>query len=603
MARSCGIRIGPRRFELVVLDGSAKRHKISAYHVGEFDPAAAAAFAEGDISGVSAALKEAAKTHRIPSDNVGVVMSTDHVAFRRVTLPFSDRAKIDQVLKFEIESELPQFDIDEVVVDYHVMSENDSGAELLVSAVPKHDVQTVIAACEKAGIEPLEIELEATAMVNAAFTADMCHIDDAQLLVHVGEHSTSVAVVAGAELREFRVIHIGAMTHLMRELDEVEGAEDAETEVTFDADGNEVPVEGGATPMTDIDMQRKVDQAVKRIKREIGRTISAARTPQDIEAIYVSGTEMPGLVGSEILGVPVYVLDCFDGDSGQPADGFGQLVAAYGGAVHQLGGGHLKPSLRREDLRYTGTWERLEFPVAFAALMLATFLGLLNIVQMQKINWMNQTGAFQRLKLSNLYIVGSDKNPLSVPIMKRPRENSETYAKLLEGYDKLRARAERYASVRSVRDLPEDLPQPIDEFVNVRTQVDKLATAAELLTGGASDYEPPPSAFTAMTLVVDLLSSNPAWRPSIYDIKADYIPEKRDGLPEHTKVTLKVVFFAKDTVEASTHFNTFRNELKTKPWFLEIDPSSDKALPDSNGIIIESLSIHVDPKKAPGASS
>lgn len=602
MARSCGIRIGPRRFELVVLDGSAKRHKISAYHVGEFAPADAAAFAEGDISGVAAALKEAAKTHRIPSENIGVVMSTDHVAFRRVTLPFSDRAKIEQVLKFEIESELPQFDIDDVVVDFHVMSENDSGAELLVSAVPKHDIQTVIAACEKAGIEPLEIELEATAMVNAAFTADMCHIDDAQLLVHVGEHSTSVAVVAGAELREFRVIHIGAMTHLMRELDEADASEDAETEVTFDSDGNEVPLPGRADPISDIDLQRKVEQAVKRIKREIGRTISAARTPQTIEAIYVSGTEMPGLVGSEILGVPVYVLDCFDGDSGQPADGFGQLVAAYGGAVHQLGGGHLKPSLRRDELRYTGTWERLEFPLAFAALMLATFLGLMNIVQMQKLNWMNQTGAFQRLKLSNLYLVGSDTNPMSVPIMKRPRD-SDAYKGLLDEYNALRDRAERYAAAASVRDLPEDLPSPIDEFSNVLTKVGKLAEEAGGLTGGNVDYEPPPSAFTAMTLVVDLLSSNPAWRPSIYDIKASYAQEKKGVWPEHTEVTLKVVFFAKDTVVASEHFDEFRNTLKTKPWFLELDPSSDKALPDSNGIIIESLSIHVDPKKAPEASN
>ena len=217
MARSCGIRIGPRRFELVVLDGSAKRHKISAYHVGEFSVEDAAAF-EGDVSGVASALKEAAKAHRIPTDNLSVVVASDRAAYRHLTVPFSERQKIDQVLKFEVESELPHFDIDDVVVDYHVMHENDAGAELLVTAVPKEDVQRAISACEKAGLEPLEIEVEGTAMVNAAFAADMCHIDDAQVLVHVGEHSTCVAVVAGAEVREFRTIHIGAMTHLSKEL-------------------------------------------------------------------------------------------------------------------------------------------------------------------------------------------------------------------------------------------------------------------------------------------------------------------------------------------------------------------------------------------------
>ena len=36
MARTCGIRIGPRRFEMVVLDGSPKMHRIVAYKSGEF---------------------------------------------------------------------------------------------------------------------------------------------------------------------------------------------------------------------------------------------------------------------------------------------------------------------------------------------------------------------------------------------------------------------------------------------------------------------------------------------------------------------------------------------------------------------------------------
>ena len=37
MARSCAFRIGPRRFELVTLDGSPKKHKITAYYAGEFE--------------------------------------------------------------------------------------------------------------------------------------------------------------------------------------------------------------------------------------------------------------------------------------------------------------------------------------------------------------------------------------------------------------------------------------------------------------------------------------------------------------------------------------------------------------------------------------
>src|SRR5690554_3732111 len=114
MARACGIRIGPRRFELFVLDGSPKKPKVVAsasgsYPAGEEGPAAAAR-----------ALKEAVRAHSVPRDNVGVAIDGHSAAFRKVQLPFSDPNKIEPVLKFEVESQLPQFAIDDVVVDFHV---------------------------------------------------------------------------------------------------------------------------------------------------------------------------------------------------------------------------------------------------------------------------------------------------------------------------------------------------------------------------------------------------------------------------------------------------------------------------------------------------
>lgn len=577
MARSCGIRIGPRRFELVVLDGSVKKHKISAYHVGEFSPEHAAAFAEGDVSGVAATLKDAAKAHRIPSDNVSIVVASDHAAFRRVTLPFSDRQKIDQVLKYEIESELPQFDIEDVVVDYHVMSENESGAELLVTAVPKDDVQRTLSACEKAGFEALEAELEGTAVVNAAFAADMCHIDDAQLLVHVGEHSTCVAVVAGAELREFRVIHIGAMTHLMADLD---GEMDAADDVAGEGGEEDGDHPAGGTSIDPIESSRRIDQAIKRIRRELGRTISAARTPQTIEAIYACGMELPGLIGGEVLGVPVYVLDCFDEDSGQPADGFGQLVGAYGGAYRQLGGGLLKPSLRRDELRFTGTWERLEFPVAFAALMLATFLGMLNIINMRKLDAMNYGGVLPKLQLSNLFMVGSPENRKSKPIMDPvPKDLAD--------------RAANYRGLDGQRLAP-GVTMPIDELQVIDEILAKKVLGLQKDVGEVQEIPLPPSAMSATTLVLEVLMGNPEWRPSLRSIESSLQGEK-GTTPEHIRVRLGATFFADDTVAASEHLNAFKRAVDAKSWSMGVSTVSTDAVTGDIGVSFDKLDILVNP--------
>ena len=586
MARSCGIRIGPRRFELVVLDGSPKRHKISAYYTGEFSPEDAVAYAAGDVTGVARDLKEAAKNHRIPTESVTAVIATDQAAFRRITLPFSDRQKIDQVLKFEIESELPQFDIDMVVVDYHILNSNDSGAELIVSAVPKADVSRAVQACEKAGFEALEVELEATAIVNAAFAADICHIEDAQLLVHVGEHSTCVVVVAGGEVKEFRVIHIGGMTHLASELElgsiatsDKEGDED-------DGDGDTESIDADVIGTIDpIEASRRTEQAVKRIRRELGRTISAARTPQEIEAIYVSGMDLPGLIGSEVMGVSVYVLDCFDADSGQPADGFGQLVASYGGAFRQLGGGQIKASLRRDDLRFTGTWERLEFPLAFAALMLATFLGMMNILQMRKLEKLSLQGVLPHLTSSNNFIVGGSPNKGNKG---RPRMNPVP-RDLVE-------RAKPYYTLNGP--LPDDLLPPLEELKVVESMINDKITELQKEVGDIQDVPLPPSAFAAMTLVLGVLTSNDEWRPSLRALSASYVKGKRDE-PEHISIKLTATFFAKDSFEAANHVDAFDRALKSQPWCGEdgVDDVTTDPIEGDAGLTFKSKTIRVDMSK------
>ena len=372
MARSCGLRIGPRRFELVVLDGSPKKHRITAFRTGEFPRDA-----DDPVGAAVSVLKEAAKTASIPGDNVRLVIDSGLGAFRTLKLPFDDDSKIESVLKFEIEGQFPQWSIDDVVVDWLKLDSIEKETNLLVAAVPKVDVSAVLALCEQASIEPLETELETTAMINAALSADICHIDDAQVLVHIGETSTSVVVMDSGQVRSMRAIHVGALSwELAAGGDEAAEAPDAGAEEgASDADAF-------AQAPTDPEAVRKhLQQIVTRLQRELGRTLSGARTINEIDAIYVCGTELPDLVGSTVMDVPVYVLDVFEEDGGQPADGTAPLVVAYGAALAAIGGGHVEARLRREELRFAGKFEKLELPLAIAALLLVTWLSVFNIFE------------------------------------------------------------------------------------------------------------------------------------------------------------------------------------------------------------------------------
>ncbi|MBK7642461.1 MAG: pilus assembly protein PilM [Planctomycetes bacterium] len=567
MARSCGIRIGPRRFELVVLDGSPKRHKIVSYVLGELPRATGDEVA--DLNEAAAALRAAAKEANVPTDSVGAAIDAGMGAFRTLHLPFADKAKIEEVLKFEVENLLPHWSIDDVVVDFLVVEEASESSELLITAVQKRDVRRPLAVCEKAGVEPFEMELETTAMVNAAMQGGLCPIDAAQILVHVGEYSTSVVVVDGGKVREMRAIHIGALTwELATPLTVEEETAEGEKPVS-------VPVV--ETPADPAERQRRIDQALKRIRRELGRTVSAARVAHPLQSIYVCGWELPDLIGTSILDVPVRELECFDSESGAPAQGRGQLVAAYGAALRQMGGGVLHPSLRREELRYSGAFERIELPIAVVFLLLVTLLGVWNIFLYKDHQVADESLRFWRESAMN-WLVGDLK-------------------KGQKGY--LEYPSEKV--VKYVKDMDQDTDRDrFEQLTVVRGMLLSEIKGLEKELGQDAEISYPQSSLTAATLVLDVLEKGgeAMGRPSLRMLRSTYRSGKVGGRPDSVDVSMDVSFFAENQADATGNYEAFRSALKQNPWCIEVEDRPTKALENGKGIAVASLTVQVDVSKA-----
>lgn len=562
MARSCGIRIGPRRYELVVLDGSPKKHKIAAYAMGDLPHAG-----EDAQAAAAAVLRAVVKEHGIPLDNVGVALDTGTAAFRVLKVPFSDKGKIEEVIKFEVESHLPQWNIDDIVVDFHVMDGNDVQSELLVTAVPKSEVQTVLDLCGRAGIEPLEAELETTAMVNAALASDLCTLENAQVLVHVGELSTSVVVVDGRRVREMRAIRLGAMA--------TEGpASGFETEAPADAEA--VP-ESPLEPRDPEESARRLEQAIKRIRRELGRTVSAARTLRPIDAVYVCGLDLPGLVGSRIQDAEVRALDVFQQDGGQPAEGSAALVVAYGVALRQLGGGELRPSLRREDLRYAGAFEKVELPLAVVALLAITFIGVWFIFLTKETEFVDHRLAYWR-NSAQKFLIGDLKAGKQGYLL----YPSDPMQKYLSNMDADTERSD-YEQLQYVNG---QLKQEIKKF--------------EKDLGQDSSIEQPQSALVACSLVLATLETEvkAGGRPSLRKVQSTYTVGKQGG-GDYVRVVLDITFFAGDTVEATQNYEDFIKATESQPWCRgKIDRRPSVSLEDGKGIWVVGLAIEVDVTKA-----
>jgi Tfp pilus assembly PilM family ATPase len=574
MARSCGLRIGSRRFEVVVLDGSPKKSRVVSYAVGDLPRADAEPAAEGaadPIAAAAAVLAQAVKDHDVPTDNVGLAIDTGLAAFRTLKMPFAEKAKIEQVLKFEVESLLPHWNIDDVVVDFLTLESSQDSGEILITAVPKADLRRALELCTRAGIEPHEAELEATAMVNAALATGLCTVDTAQILVHIGETSTSVVIMDGGKVREMRAIHLGAKSHELSLATVAEGEPAAEG---APAEAAPAPAEPDAT-----EVERRLDQVARRIRRELGRTVSAARTVHAIDAVYLCGLDVPGILESQVLEVPVRPLDVLGEGSEKPEQGAGELVVAYGAALRQLGGGELRPSLRREELRYSGAFERLELPIAVVALLLVTLLGVWNIFVYKETTFVDANLATWRDQ-TKAYLVGDLKKGRP-GVLKSP---SDDVKRFLAGMDS-NGNLSKYDQMDRLRGI-------------LQGEVKKL----EKDLGQDTEIAQPQSALTALTLVLDVLDKqgSETARPSLRKVTAVY-QRARTGSnkSDNVKVTFNVTFFADSPALATNFYEAFQRDLKSKPWYVGFEDRQNQALEDGKGIWLEGISVTVDVSKAP----
>lgn len=574
MARTCGIRIGPRRFEMVVLDGSPKKHRIAAYKSGEFPTGGADP--EGDVV---ATLKAAALELKVPEDAIAIAVDTGTAAFRTLKLPALDESKVDEIIKFEVEGQLPQWNIDDVIVTFLTLDRTDKETSLLVTAVPKVTLRREIDACTKAGIEPLEAELEAAAMVNAALASGVCRVDEAQVLVHIGDTSTAVVLVDGGKVRQMRAIHIGALTH----------------EPAAAPTGDVPPTEGSTEPAPPpppadpIEAQRRQEQAVSRIRRELGRTLSGARTANPLKAVYVCGWEVPNLIGTQVLETPVYELDAFVEESGKPIEGAGPLVVAYGAALGMLGGGTIRSSLRREDLKYTGTFERLELPIAVAVMLAVMWLLVFNLFESDRLAAADSS-MFRWLQSNKNFLVNDPKAGKRGNLEKPWPELQKLVEDAGKKENPLLA-ANQWSRLDQLRQIERAL----------LLRQDKLNK--EL--GNTGEVKQPQSVLEALTLITNTMADmgDALGRISVRTINANYVPA-RTGTNDLVTITMSLSFFNEDGAIAATRsFEALKTALERQPWVTEVAARSSKEFPDGKGIYSDGYAVTCDLSKAAAATA
>lgn len=102
---------------------------------------------------------------KVEKNGEGLILSlpSHRTMVHRISLPFQDRKKNEQVVKFEVEPLLP-FPVDGVVIDFYGPEKNQGEKEALVFAVRKEDLGEQISLMKEAALDPESLIPESQAL-------------------------------------------------------------------------------------------------------------------------------------------------------------------------------------------------------------------------------------------------------------------------------------------------------------------------------------------------------------------------------------------------------------------------------------------------------
>lgn len=133
------------------------------------------------------------------ADRVVASLPGRHVSARILTLPFSDRKKIDQTLPFEIEGLIP-LPLEDILLDYQVLEKTPEGAKVLVLFTEKSILESHLDLLKEAGIDPNVVLPSSVALAN--LWKEVALVGEEPLaIVDFGESETSLCVVSEGGIR------------------------------------------------------------------------------------------------------------------------------------------------------------------------------------------------------------------------------------------------------------------------------------------------------------------------------------------------------------------------------------------------------------------
>ncbi|MEK7614470.1 MAG: pilus assembly protein PilM [Patescibacteria group bacterium] len=138
-------------------------------------------------------------------DFVGISVSEEQTYLARMSLPRLKRSDIRGSIELQIEEHIP-LKVGETVFDYEIISENENGYDIEVSALPLALAENYFSLFEDTGLTPLVFEIEAQAMARAILRKGDV---STHMIIDFGETRTGLSIVSGGVVMFTSTLDIG----------------------------------------------------------------------------------------------------------------------------------------------------------------------------------------------------------------------------------------------------------------------------------------------------------------------------------------------------------------------------------------------------------
>ncbi len=338
---------------------------------------------------ITTALREMLEEMGLKTANVNYAVPAQLVFARFVKLPAVDEEKIDRIIAFEAQQNVP-FPIDEVVWDYQLVGGGgDEQLQVVLVAIKSDLLEGINAAVQAAGLRPRIIGLTTSALYNA-FRYNYSDVGDSSLLVDIGARTTNLIFIESGRIFS-RSVPIGGSSvtsAVAKEFEESFSLAEARKK-----DGGFVSLGGAYAEPTDPDvarMSKLIRSTMTRLHAEIMRSISHYRSQQQGTAparIYLCGgsSSIPYMreFFQEKLQVPIEFFNPLrnvavapEVDAGQIAKSAHLMGEVVGLALRTVASCPMEVNLRPATVvRAQEIERRRPFLVAAAACLILALLG------------------------------------------------------------------------------------------------------------------------------------------------------------------------------------------------------------------------------------